>query len=84
MTSRSMTTNPFPATPALPGAPQAGSRNAAPSPGRLAAALSPGLHAVFDGCLSETLPSTLAASLSALVGRLDHEAATFRDPFQRP
>jgi hypothetical protein len=39
--------------------------------GRLAAVLGPGLHAAFDGCLSETLP----AGLAELVGRLDRPGA---------
>jgi hypothetical protein len=38
---------------------------------RLAEALAPGLHAAFDGCLSEGLPMELADRLAALLGRLD-------------
>ncbi|AWN50150.1 hypothetical protein DK419_20580 [Methylobacterium terrae] len=36
----------------------------------LAAVLAPGLHAAFDGCLSEALP----ADLADLLGRLDRSA----------
>ena len=43
--------------------------------GRLAAVLGPGLHAAFDGCLSETLP----AGLAELAGRLDRPGALSDD-----
>ncbi|TGD97141.1 hypothetical protein [Methylobacterium nonmethylotrophicum] len=39
---------------------------------RLAAVLAPGLHAAFDGCLSEALP----AALAELAGRLDRPRAS--------
>jgi hypothetical protein len=66
MMSRAMHDRPGGPAPAIP-APVRQAGDAGRMTASLAAFLSPGLHAAFDGCLAEALP----ADLADLLGRLD-------------